>query len=152
MNVLRDFDPAVFSAHLDGLGRRLAVGQGAGCTAAVEHPLAVYVVVPGLAAERRGGDLLELGHGVQGGDVIGPGVGEDGDAAGLVAAPGQMGGGPAMHDLALAPIALQGLGGRPGGGGVRVGAEIADTAVQVDLAVGGVMRTRPSKPEVPAAW
>ena len=136
VNVLGHFDATVLAAHLDGFGRRLAVGQGAGGAAAAKHPLAVDVVVFGLAAECRCGDFLELGHGVQGGDVIGPGVREDGDAAGLVAAPGQMRCGAAMHDLALAPIALQGLGRRPGGGGVGVGAEVADAAVQVDLAVG----------------
>jgi hypothetical protein len=98
-----------------------------------KHFLVADVEVVRLAAEVLRRDLGELRPGVHGRDVVGARLGVGGVAADLGRIPRQVPAAVAALDDAILPFAFEHLGGDARGGGIGVGAEIADAGVDVDL-------------------
>ena len=95
-----------------------------------------YPLIPNIVVFRRttqfdGGNLQQFFQGIYGCHIVGPGHGERGIATKLTEVPGQMATAVAPLHHAVIPIAFQHLRRYSRGAGVRIGAEIADTGVNM---------------------
>ena len=100
------------------------------------------VVVLRRPAEIHGGNFLQLGHRVHGCHVVAAAHGKRGIAAELPLVVRQLPAAVATLDDAVGPVALQNFRGHAGRGAVGIGAKIAHTGVNVELA----FRRQPHQP------
>src|SRR5262245_62537226 len=135
VDVVGDLLAGVLAAQLHRLPRRLRVSDRLRGIGLADDFLVAEFVVGGSATEHLGGDVEKLRLHVHRGDVHGARLRRRGETAGLVAVPGQPAPAVAALDDGVVPIVVEKLRRHARRGRVREGAEIADTSVDVELAV-----------------
>ena len=127
--------PLILAAELDRLLRRLCICDRFRRSAFATTLLVAELVIVRRAAQHLRRDVEQLLLHVHRGDIVGARLGRCGQAAGLRAVPGQAEPAVAAFDDHVLPADIQQVRRDPRRRGVRVGAEIADAGVDVQLAV-----------------
>ncbi len=135
VDVGRHLLAAVLAAEFDRLLRRLRIGDRLRRIGLRHDALVAEFVVAGCAAQHLRGDVEQLVLQIHRSDVVGARLGRCREAAGLRAVPRQSEPAVAALDDHVLPRDIQQVGRNARRCRMRVGAEIADAGVDVQLAV-----------------